>query len=118
MVASCPRAQEVATPDNCLLLLEVGMAYLVETPAAERIPVTAAMGRFWLSFPLWITGAIGEGGKNMADAWFPFAEAVSDIARTHTDDGTRLFARLYLSTFGPWELVVRQDRWDWCVDLV
>lgn len=60
-----------------------------------------------------MTGQFGENGLAMADAWIPFPEALSEVARTHADESTRAFAAINLMTVAVYPLATRHDRWSW-----
>ncbi len=92
---------------------DVGIAYLTKTPAAESTPVVAAFANFWPSFPLLVTGQPGENGLAFAEMWLPFPEAISNIARTHADEATRLDAAVILTTLAVAPLAVQHERWNW-----
>ena len=91
---------------------DAGVAYLTETPAAEATPVVAAFATFWPSFPLMVTGQPGEKGLAFAELWLPFPEAMSNVARTHADEATRLFAATMLTTIAVFPLAMQHERWN------
>lgn len=77
------------------------------------IPVTAAFARSWPTLMCLLTGQFGENGLALAETFLPFAEAVSEVARTHADESTRAFGAIALMTLGFHPVAVRHDRWSW-----
>ena len=58
-------------------------------------------------------GEHGPKGRAVAEAWLPFPQAFAELARTHADEGTRLFAAMQLGTLLVYELALHYRLWNW-----
>ena len=86
------------------------LAYLTNSTSTDKIPVEQTFAYYYSANPSALAGDL----EGFAETFLPFPEKASDVARTHPDEGTRVFVLQVLCTCAMYEVSLKYNKkFDW-----